>query len=571
MDSLRGLGSYVAPVREMLARIRQERWVERLWAKDPTLWKREPEHQRLITGMLGWLDVVERMQQRLPELAAVADAVRADGIRDIVLLGMGGSSLCPEVQRATFGSTRGYPALTVLDSTDPETIRSVERAIDLRHALFIVASKSGTTIEPDSLMRYFFECVRSAQQANPGKQFLAITDPGTALERWATEQRFRWTFLNPADIGGRYSALSCFGLVPAALIGMDLRRWLAAAADMTRACGPGADVEENPGVLLGAVLGVLAKAGRDKMTLCVPPELASFGLWVEQLVAESVGKEGCGIVPISGESLGLPGAYGADRFFLEMTAGEASGAAGERLAALEMSGHPVFRVSLNDRYALAGEFFRWEVATAIAGACLGVNPFDQPNVQEAKDRTGQLLQSVAGGAVASGASQVTTDQYDVTVAEAVWKEMGDGQDLWARWWGAVRPGMYVSLLAYLPYHQRVADRLDRLRHQLRDRLGVAVTWAYGPRYLHSTGQLHKGGLNTGLFLLLVGEDSELLAIPDRPFTFSRLKTAQAMGDFASLADKGRRVALVRLRQPLDASLNNISQELVAPLAKARVV
>lgn len=561
------LGRYAAEVDATLARSAREGWGARLWANDPTLWRSEPAQQRLIVGMLGWLRLVETMRPHLPALAACRDAARADGIRHVVLLGMGGSSLCPEVLQATFGSAEGHPSLIVLDSTDPATIRSAERSVDLARTLFLVASKSGTTIEPDSLMRYFWERVRVAGGGEPGRRFLAITDPGTALARRATEQRFRQLFLNPPDVGGRYSAFSLFGLVPAALIGVNLERWLGAAASMAAACGPEVEPTQHPGLALGVILGVLAQAGRDKVTLVAPPTLATFGLWVEQLLAESLGKEGRGLLPVAGETLGAPEAYGADRLFVALSLdGEADRAQETRLERLAAVGHPVLRIRLADRYDLAGECFRWEVATAIAGACLRINPFDQPNVQEAKERTSALLQAVGtGDATKASGPHVTADGYEVTFAEAVARQIAGADEPWAAWWRAVRPGMYVAVLAYVPYGApAVADCLERLRHRLRDGLRVAVTWGYGPRYLHSTGQLHKGGPNTGYFFVLLGEDEEPLPIPERPFTFGQLKAAQAWGDFASLADKGRRVALVRLRRPLAASLEAFARAVTAP-------
>jgi glucose-6-phosphate isomerase len=485
--------------------IERERLVERIWARDHTAWKPEPTE---IHDRLGWLTVADAMVGEVGGLQAFAQEAAAAGLRTAVLLGMGGSSLAPEVLHATFGVADGMLDLHVLDSTDPRQISQVEASVDLAKALFIVASKSGGTIETRCQFDYFWE------KLPDGGHYAVITDAGSALEKLGLERGVRWIFRNRPDIGGRYSALSFFGLAPAALMGVDLERLLASAQEMMRACGPGAPTRSNAGAMLGAALGEAALAGRDKLTLVLPPELSTLGTWIEQLVAESTGKEGKGTVPIEGEALGEPGAYGKDRLFV---------AIGDdpRLTALERAGHPVVRLSYSEPYQLGGEFFRWEFATAVAGQILGIQPFDQPNVQEAKDWT----QRVLDGEPVDG----STADLDAVL-------------------GLVGPGDYIAITAYLPRDPATIAALDAIRLRLRDRFGVATTVGFGPRFLHSTGQLHKGGADNGVFLQVVSDDPFDLAIPGRAYGFRELRDAQALGDLASLKAHGRRVARVRLQE-----------------------
>ncbi len=485
----------------------QDRVIERIWRKDHTVWKDDPTE---ITDRLGWLTVSDPMRERLPELQAFATQAAADGFETAVLLGMGGSSLAPEVFMTTFGATDGAVELIVLDTTHPATIERVTGSLELAKTLFVLASKSGTTTETLSHFAYFWDRTPS------GEQFVAITDPGTPLERMADEHGFRAVFRNPEDIGGRYSALSYFGLVPAALIGAPLHEVLDAAEEMRSATEPTVPAAQSPAARLGALLGASAAAGRDKLTLFLPHEIASFGTWVEQLIAESTGKEGVGIVPVVGEPLGPPGVYGDDRLFVAI--GEHEG-----LDAFERLGHAVARIGLEDRVQLGGEFFRWEMATAVAGYVLGINPFDQPNVQEAKDATREIL---AAGSV----EDPGTDDL-----RALLKEIG--------------PGDYVAILAYLDRTSEAEDTIERARLAIRDRYAVATTTGFGPRFLHSTGQLHKGGPNSGVFIQITdGERATDLPIPGQPFSFGTLIDAQALGDLRSLRTRGRRVARVRLEQ-----------------------
>src|SRR6266571_1165727 len=386
------LGSYADAVREAIKKAESEQWIRRIWRKDPTLWKQEEEHQKIIRNALGRVTVVEQLVEHADELAAFSERVRSDGFTHVMLLGMGGSSLCPEVFRRTFGHRQGFPELRVLDSTDPATVKSFEESVDLPHTLFIVASKSGTTTEPLMFYKYFFNRMREIKGDRAGENFVAITDPGTLMEEMAKGDSFRRIFLNPPDIGGRYSALSYFGMVPLALQGFDFKTLLDRAERVLHACSPAVPTEENPAARLGAMLGTLANAGRDKMTLSIAPEISSLGLWVEQLIAESTGKEGKGIVPVAGETLGPPIVYGNDRLFVHIGVGAPDSETETRLRALEAAGHPVVRRRLTDLLDLGEEFYLWEIATAVAGAIIGINSFDQPNVQESKDNTKRLLE-----------------------------------------------------------------------------------------------------------------------------------------------------------------------------------
>ena len=477
----------------------------RIWERDHTLWGPEPNE---IADRLGWLTVHDEMRGRAGELADFARGCASDGLRWAVLAGMGGSSLAPEVFAASFGAGKGLLELVVLDTTHPDQILFTLRSLDLRETLFVIASKSGTTAETRSHFQYFWE------QVPDGSRYVAITDPGTPLAALAEERGFRRAFLNPPDIGGRYSALSFFGLVPAALAGVDLEPLLSGANEMAEACK--APAGENPGAQLGAWMGEGATLGRDKLTFAMPEKVASFGWWIEQLVAESTGKRGTGIVPVEGEALGPPGVYGDDR--LLVTLGRAGD--GPIVGWLERSGTPVLRLPLDHVVDLGAEMFRWEFATAVAGAVLHVNPFDQPDVQSAKDATNRVLSSGS-------------------VPEV---EPGDLGELI----GSVRPGDYVAIQAYVPRNAQDAARLHAVRQRIRDELRVATTVGFGPRFLHSTGQLHKGGPNTVACIQVVDPPAEDLAIPGEAFTFGTLLAAQAAGDLEALRARGRRAVRVSL-------------------------
>ena len=520
------LGALDGAVSTRLEQLDRTAVVRRIAEKDAGLWKSNGSTQTEIRERLGWLQVADRMEERVPELEALRKELVGEGFADLVQMGMGGSSLAPEVFRQTFGAPRAALDVHVLDTTDPAAISALEKAIDLRKTVFIVASKSGTTLETLSHYRHFWQ-----QAGQKGGQFIAITDPGTALADEASRRGFRRTFLNPPDIGGRYSALSYFGLVPAALGGVDVSGVLDRAATMVQACSPSVPAGENPGAWLGAVFAEAAKVGRDKITIVAPPAIQSFGVWAEQLIAESTGKEGKGLVPVADEALGTPQVYGNDRLFVRLALpGDDEPSA---LAALGKAGHPVVTLKLSDPLAIGAEFFRWEYAIAVAGAILGLNVFDQPNVQEAKDLTRKVLSE--GNPPTVGAGIRWAGQSGATLEAAIQSLLGQA-----------RAGDYVALLAFIapsPEHDRA---LNSIRLAIRDSHRVATTVGYGPRYLHSTGQLHKGGPNTGVFLQLVGDDPHDVPIPGEKFSFGVLKQAQALGDFQALRNHGRRVLRVQM-------------------------
>jgi len=521
------LGIYAGAVAARLRAWEEGDAVARLWAGDHALWTREPAPE--IQDRLGWLALPEAMLPEVPSLSAFADQVVADGIHQVVLLGMGGSSLAPEVFARTFGSRPGYPELLVLDSTHPGAVRAVDERVDPAATLFLVSSKSGTTIEPLSFLHHFWERFAAAT-ARPGRHFAAITDPGTSLARLAGERGFRRVFAARPDVGGRFSALSHFGLVPAALIGADVAGLLAGAARLAAACRrPPA---ENPGFALGAALGELARAGRDKATFLVSPSLAALPAWLEQLVAESTGKDGTGIVPVADEPAAAPGAYGGDRCFAYLALrGDEDGAQATAVSALEAAGEPVVRIALEQITDLGAELFRAEVAVAMASSVLGIHPFNQPDVQLAKELASRAMRGEGDGTPI--ASVPASDRPALAAALA---------DLLER----ARPGDYLALQAFVEPTPEAAEALQDLRRRVRDRLHLATTVGFGPRFLHSSGQLHKGGPDTGLFLQVVDDPRPDLPVPGTSYTFGQLVSAQADGDFRALASLGRRVRRVHL-------------------------
>jgi len=514
------LGRLQPAVDTQIAKLQKDDAPRRLWAKDSTLWSADPAKRQEIHDRLGWLDVADKMLEKSDEFTALGKDGR--DYSDVVLLGMGGSSLCPDVLRNTFGAVKGHPKLHVLDTTDPATILGVRSKIKIQSSLFIVASKSGETTETLSHFAYFWE-----QAKRKGRQFAAITDPGSGLEKLAKEHEFRWIFPNPPDIGGRYSALSYFGLVPGALMGVNVREMLERAIEMEHSCADSVPVESNPGVWLGGVMGRLALQGRNKVTLITSPKVATFGYWVEQLIAESTGKEGKGIVPIEGEPVGKPAVYGDDRLFVYIRLEADPPHRG--VQALEKAGHPVVTLTLRDKLDLGGEFFRWEVATAIAGAILGIDAFDQPNVQESKDNTKKVLATFKSRGKLPAAESVAASKAKRALASLLKR---------------AKKGAYLALMAYTARTPGSEAAIAAIRTAVRDSKKVATTAGYGPRFLHSTGQLHKGGPKTGLFLQVVQDDTKDVAIPGQPYSFSVLKQAQAIGDLQSLTS--RRLPVVRV-------------------------
>lgn len=549
-------------MRDALADAEEVDLIDRLWNKDASLWKSELPQQKIINNALGWLTVPRQMLASVEELKTFADGLRvSQQFRHVMVCGMGGSSLCPEVLRQTFGRQQDFPELLVLDSTDPDTINNFAKQIDVQHCLFIVASKSGTTTEPIVFHKFWYD--RLAQTgANAGESFIAVTDPGTQMVKAAQADHFRRVFLNQPDIGGRYSALSYFGMAPAAIMGLNVSELLKRAVAASELCGADAPIDENPGALLGATMAECALAGRDKLTIVTDEKLASLGLWIEQLIAESTGKEGKGIIPIAGEPLGTPASYGDDRLFVSISV---QGAADNpQLKALEAAGHPVVYRVLNDVYDLGAEFFIWEIATAFAGWRLGINPFDQPNVQESKDATKALLEKYKSDGklpeqqAAARDGQLTVYAAGNAVTDSV-------QQVLRAHCAQIKPGDYVALLAYLEETPEHSAALQEIRMSVRDATQAATTMGYGPRFLHSTGQLHKGGPDSGVFIQLTAPDKVDFAIPGEPYTFSVLKDAQALGDFQSLLAHGRRAIRVDLGSDVSVGLRTLQKMLVRAL------
>lgn len=552
------LAALEAQAREMLERLAKENVAERILNKDASLWKKEASHQAIIKNSMGWLHLPETMAGVSGELTAFAEGVAREGFTHAILLGMGGSSLAPEVFRRTFPPRKGFPELLVLDSTDPEAIRQAEAATDPQKTLYVVSSKSGTTTEPLRLFDYFYARTQNVVGASAGKQFLAITDPGSFLENLAREKGFRRVFTNPVDIGGRYSALSYFGLVPAALAGIDIAQILDRAARILHGCASCVPPPENPGLWLGAVLGTLAKSGRDKITFLVSPEMGSLGLWLEQLLAESTGKEGKGVIPISGEPLQSPQKYGKDRVFVYLRLEGSKNATLDGLSrGLEKSGHAVIRIPLESPLDLGAEFYRWEFATAVLGSILEINPFDQPNVQQAKDLTKNLLERLEKeGSLPLLPKQAVQEGLSFTFSTAA----GEGSSI-SRFLARIKSGDYIALLPYLSPGGEYEESLHALRDVMMRQSGACVQMGYGPRYLHSTGQLHKGGPNIGLFFILCREDEPELAIPGSKYSFGQLISAQALGDFQALEASGRPVLYIRFHGHPKEALNKISRML----------
>ncbi len=568
------LGTLEAAVARRMEELEKTEFARRLWAKEASLWSADPQEQSAIVDRLGWLASPGEMREEVGDLEAFAAEVAADGLTDAVVLGMGGSSLGPDLFARTFAPAKSRVKLHVLDSTDPVAVGRLRRAIDPAHTLFIVSSKSGGTIEPNAFADFFEAEVEAAGVLPPGRNFVAVTDPDSPLEARALRRAYRRTFLNPPDIGGRYSALSYFGLVPAALMGLDLPRLLDGALAMLRASGPRAGTRENAGLWLGAVLGEAAKAGRDKLTLVMDPGIRALGVWLEQLIAESTGKRGTGIVPVADEPPGSPEVYGRDRIFVGILlrdggAATADGsAAGTRdaLEALARAGHPVVLYTIDDPEALGGEFVRWEVATAVASAILGVNPFDEPNVSESKANTLKALERFeAEGALPTEPALVRDERlalftggvHGSALRPAAAQERDPIAHVLAAHLSSVAPGDTLALLAFFDAAPEEAARLERLRVELRDRLRVATTLGLGPRYLHSTGQLHKGGPPNVVFLFLTAETEDDRAIPGAPYSFGVLLDAQAAGDVAALVARNRRLLRVHLEGGRGAGLDQL--------------
>ena len=534
--------------------------VARLWQKDASLWSNTDE-----SNWLGWLSICEEQLANIETLKQLAAEVKAAKLKHVLLLGMGGSSLCPEVLRMTFGRVAGFPELYVLDSTDPVQIKAIEKKLDLRKTLCIVSSKSGSTLEPNIFKQYFFERVKKAVGDKlVGSRFIAVTDPGSKMQQVAENDKFWKIFAGVPSIGGRYSALSNFGMVPAAVMGMDLGKFLKNTLEMVRACGAGSAADTNPGVVLGTVLGVAANHGRDKITIIASPGVSDLGAWLEQLIAESTGKVGKGIIPVDREKLAKPTTYGDDRVFAYLRlAAKPNKAQDAAVAAIEKAGHPVVRITLPNVYALGQEFFRWEIATAVAGSIIGINAFNQPDVEASKIETKKLTSEYeAQGSLPPELPFLVSKEAKLFADEKNRAALCGGKslgDVVKTHLSRIGPGDYFAVLGYIPMNAENEKALQTIRHSVRDAKKVATCLGFGPRFLHSTGQAYKGGTNTGVFLQITCDDQSDLAVPGQSYTFGVVKSAQARGDFAVLAERGRRALRVHLGKNLKSGLNALAK------------
>jgi transaldolase/glucose-6-phosphate isomerase len=544
--------------------------MQRLWQRDASLWTGDDE-----ANWLGWLDIVEEQIAHPVELRNLAKEVWSAGFKDVLLLGMGGSSLCPEVLRTTFGKVPGYPDLHVLDSTDPAQVKAFENKVDIARTLFIVSSKSGSTLEPNIFKQYFFARTKQAVGADKaGSHFIAITDPGSKMQQVAEADRFRHIFFGRPSIGGRYSALSHFGMVPAAVMGVDIKKFLDRTQDMVRACGPSARVEENPGATLGIILGTAARSGRDKVTIITSPDISDLGAWLEQLLAESTGKVGKGIIPVDREELAGPELYGNDRVFVYIHTRHATDVRQEaKVAALEAAGHAVLRISMADIYDLGAEFFCWEIATAVAGSIIGINAFNQPDVEASKIATRNLTSEYekTGSLPAetpilegNGVKLFTDDKNAADLAGAAGGDKSLAGYLKAHL-NRMGTGDYFAVLGFIQMNAEHERKLQTIRHAVRDKKHAATCLGFGPRFLHSTGQAYKGGPNSGVFLQVTCDDALELPVPLQKYTFGVVKAAQARGDFQVLVERGRRALRVHLHDA-DAGLVTLTAAVQEALA-----
>jgi len=559
-----GISLHLPPALDALVKASLADWdrgrkMERLWKRDASLWTGQDEAK-----WLGWLDIVNGTAPVSPELDLFLEDVRGERFRHAVLLGMGGSSLCPEVMSLTYGPVAGAPELLVLDSTDPVQVQAMARRVEPESTLFIVSSKSGSTLEPNIFFQFFWELTgKAVGREKAGRHFVAITDPGSKMESVAREHRFRAIFPGRASIGGRYSALSNFGMVPAAVMGVDLRRFLGSTLTMVEACAGSVPASKNPGGILGTTLGALGREGRNKITLVASPGIGDLGAWLEQLIAESTGKQGKGLIPVDREQLAAPDRYGSDRLFAYLRLKSAPDAAQDRAVdALVNAGQPVVRIDVDEPYALGQEFFRWEIATAVAGSLLEINPFDQPDVEASKIATRKLTEAYEkAGALPEERPFLEDGPVALFADPANVSALQGGRtltDVLRSHLGRLGGGDYLGLLAYVPMTAENEAALQGARIRVRDGKRVATCLGFGPRFLHSTGQAYKGGPNTGVFLQVTCDDPVQLPVPGQKYTFGVVKAAQARGDFEVLAERKRRALRVHLRGPLDAALRRLS-------------
>jgi transaldolase / glucose-6-phosphate isomerase len=541
--------------------------VKRLWQGDVLLWSGTDEDK-----WLGWLGITGEQISDIQKLKDIAADVKTAGFKNALLLGMGGSSLCPEVLRLTFGHKDGYPDLHVLDSTDPVQIKTTEESVDLASTLCIVSSKSGSTLEPNIYKQYFFERVKAkVGEKEVGNRFIAITDPGSKMQRVAEKDKFRKVCMGVPSIGGRYSALSNFGMVPGAVMGIDIPKFLKSAQEMVQACGADTDAAANPGVILGNILGVAATHGRDKLTIITSPSIFDLGAWLEQLIAESTGKSGTGIIPVDRERLAKPEAYGSDRVFAYLCL--QSDKDKEQVAAVDAlakAGHPVVRITLPDIYALGQEFFRWEIATATAGAIIGIDAFNQPDVEASKVETRKLTSEYeTTGKLPPESPFFSTDSVKLYADPRNATDLKDGGSLVGvlkKHIERIKAGDYFGVLGYITMNEAHQEALQSIRLAVRDRKKVATVLGFGPRFLHSTGQAYKGGPNSGVFLQITCDDAIDVLVPGQKYTFGVVKAAQARGDFAVLAERGRRALRVHLGKDVAAGLAVLNDAIHQALA-----
>ena len=537
--------------------------VKRLWARDASLWTNTDESK-----WLGWLGIVEEQTGNIDQFKKIADQIRTAGFTHALLLGMGGSSLCVEVLERTYGKFSQHPAMLVLDSTDPAQIRTVESKIDLAKTIFIVASKSGSTLEPNIFKQYFFERVKQVVGASEaGKRFIAITDPGSKMQQVADKDGFRQIFFGVPSIGGRYSVLSNFGMVPASIQGIEVAKFLDRTEEMVHSCASVVPADQNPGVILGAVLGTLHNRGRDKVTIFASPGISDLGAWLEQLIAESTGKEGKGLIPVDRERIAAPGAYGDDRIFAYLRLNSAPDVKQDvAVDALEKAGHPVIRIAVPDVYELGQEFFLWEIATAVAGSIMGINPFNQPDVEASKIETRKLTDEYEKNGslppespiLEESGMKLFTDEKNASALKQISRQSKVSDYLRAHL-GRLNAGDYFALLAYIEMNDAHEAKLQSIRHAVRDSKRVATCLGFGPRFLHSTGQAYKGGPNTGVFLQITCDDAVDLPVPGQKYTFGTVKAAQARGDFQVLAQRNRRALRVHLGPDVSAGLLKLQQ------------
>lgn len=557
------LGKYQKSIDARLKKMHEQNFAQRLWNKDASLWNEEKLQNEVSTISLGWLNAVDNMLEALPEVEEFCNSKHINEFNHIVLLGMGGSSMAPLVFQKTFKNLKKDIQLIVLDTTEPKVIRDIEKEINISNTLFIVSSKSGNTAEVMAFYDYFFTRVYKIKEERAGENFIAITDKGSPLAGLAKRKKFRKIFINFPEIGGRYSALSYFGIVPAALMGVNVKDFLQRTQLMIKNCGPQIPLSQNPGIVLGTAIAELALQGCDKLQYLMPPALSTFGLWLEQLLAESTGKNGKGILPINGSPLSEINSYGKDSYFVSMEFSKKNDIKSTPITNSIPKNYPLISITIQDELDLGQELFKWQIATATAGAILGVNPFDQPNVQESKIFTNRILKKVEQDGKLPEMEITLTEESLCYYEPHKGQEPEDGNTtgkiLLENFFALTKPGDYIAFLAYLPEESEVQKCFLEIQSDLKERLHLPVTTQYGPRYLHSTGQFHKGGPNTGFFIQFICNSSDGIQIPEQAYTFDLLKRAQAIGDMQALIEHERKVILIDLGKDFIKGLNSFKK------------